>query len=69
MKVSISDVNKEFALYIDIVSLLEDIKLTIGGEALYYTLKKRKNILKFLKSYQTRKLDDFELQLDLLEKK
>lgn len=68
MKVSISDVSKEFTLYTDIMSLLEDIKLTIGGEALYYTLKKRKNLLRFLKSYQTRKLDDFELQLDLLQK-
>lgn len=48
------------ALYNSIISLLEQVKLTYGGEGLNSTLKRHKKLMLFLQKYQKSMIIDLE---------
>lgn len=48
------------ALYSSIIQLLEQVKLTYGGEGLIATLKRHKKLMLFLQKYQKTLIVDLE---------
>ena len=51
------------ALYNSIISLLEQVKLTYGGEGLNSTLKRHKKMFLFLQKYQKTMIIDLESKI------
>lgn len=66
MKITISDQSTE--LYSDLIDLLAEIKVSLGGEGLYHTLQRHKVIKDFILSYQTSQIIKFEQAIDNLTK-
>lgn len=50
----------DMALYSSIIQLLEQVKLTYGGEGLVQTLKRHKKVMLFLQKYQKTTIIDLE---------
>lgn len=50
----------DMALYGSLMQLLEQVKLTYGGEGLIQTLKRHKKIMLFLQKYQKTTIIDLE---------
>lgn len=50
----------DMALYSSIMKLLEQVKLTYGGEGLISTLKRHKKLMLFLQKYQKTTIIDLE---------
>lgn len=68
VKIMLDDILKDYpkqdladiALYNSIMELLEQIKLTYGGEGLNATLKRHKKLMLFLQKYQKTSIIDLE---------
>lgn len=50
----------DMALYSSIIQLLDQVKLTYGGEGLNSTLKRHKKLMLFLQKYQKTTIIDLE---------
>lgn len=53
----------DMALYSSIMQLLEQVKLTYGGEGLNSTLKRHKKLMLFLQKYQKTTIIDLESKI------
>lgn len=53
----------DMALYSSIMKLLEQVKLTYGGEGLNSTLKRHKKVMLFLQKYQKTTIIDLESKI------
>ena len=53
----------DMALYSSIMKLLEQVKLTYGGEGLVQTLKRHKKVMLFLQKYQKTTIIDLESKI------
>lgn len=53
----------DMALYGSIIQLLQQVKLTYGGEGLIQTLKRHKKIMLFLQKYQKTTIIDLESKI------
>lgn len=53
----------DMALYSSIIQLLEQVKLTYGGEGLNSTLKRHKKLMLFLQKYQKTTIIDLESKI------
>ena len=53
----------DMALYGSLMQLLEQVKLTYGGEGLIQTLKRHKKIMLFLQKYQKTTIIDLESKI------
>lgn len=53
----------DMALYGSLIQLLQQVKLTYGGEGLNSTLKRHKKILLFLQKYQKTTIIDLESKI------
>lgn len=53
----------DMALYGDLMILLNQVKLTYGGEGLVQTLKRHKKIMLFLQKYQKTTIIDLESKI------
>ena len=56
----------DMALYGSLIQLLQQVKLTYGGEGLNSTLKRHKKILLFLQKYQKTTIIDLESRIKTL---
>ena len=53
----------DMALYSSIIQLLNQVKLTYGGEGLNSTLKRHKKLMLFLQKYQKTTIIDLESKI------
>lgn len=53
----------DMALYGSLIQLLQQVKLTYGGEGLNSTLKRHKKIMLFLQKYQKTTIIDLESKI------
>ena len=53
----------DMALYSSIIQLLDQVKLTYGGEGLNSTLKRHKKLMLFLQKYQKTTIIDLESKI------
>lgn len=53
----------DMALYGSLIQLLEQVKLTYGGEGLVQTLKRHKKVMLFLQKYQKTTIIDLESKI------
>lgn len=59
-KPTIETSSQDDVLYTNLIVLLSQVRLVIGGNGLDATLKSRKKILNYLKSKQIARLDEIE---------
>lgn len=58
------EVSHEPMYYRDIINLLSEIKLTLGGQGLLYTLNRHKSIKKYIVDYQRDSIAYYEKLID-----